>query len=73
MSELLAIAQKAVQLYAESHPRPSQVNQTQAAQMLGVSKATVCRLVRSGTLRLNACGMIPIGEIDAALSVQKAA
>lgn len=62
---------QAIRLYAESHPRPSQVNQAQAAEMLHVSRATVSRLVKAGVLRLNACGMIPISEIDSALQVRK--
>jgi len=69
-NEQIEIATAAVRRYAESHPRPSQVNQTQAAEMLGLSKATVCKLVRNGTLKLNACGLIPIAEIDRALSAQ---
>ena len=35
--------------------------------MLGVSRATVGRLLKAGTLRLNKCGLIPIAEIDKAL------
>lgn len=64
----LEIAVKAVRLYAESHPRPSQVTQTQAAEMLGLSRPTVSRLVKSGQLKLNRCGMIPMSEIDKVLS-----
>lgn len=33
----LRIATRAVRLYAESHPRPTQVTQTQAAEILGVA------------------------------------
>lgn len=56
----------AVQLYADKHPRPTQVSQTQAAQMLGISRWKVGAMVTAGTLRLNACGMIPIELVDAA-------
>lgn len=63
----LRIAHRAIQLYAESHPRPPQVNQKQAAEMLGVSARTVHNLLKSGTLRLNKCGMIPIAQVDAVL------
>ena len=42
----LDIAIKAVRAYAEMHPRPTQVNQTQAAQMLGISHPIVRKLVR---------------------------
>jgi predicted DNA-binding protein (UPF0251 family) len=61
-----SIALKAIQLHADMHPRPTQVTQTQAAEMLGISRDTVRRLVRSGVLRLNHCGMIPVELVDAA-------
>lgn len=67
MSEILDVAIKAIRLYAEMHPRPSQVTQLQAAEMMGVSRATISRMVKAGTLRLNKCGLIPIAEIDKAL------
>jgi len=67
MSEELTIARRAVQLYAESHPRPPQVNQKQAAEMLGVSTRTIHNMIKHGTLKLNRCGMIPIEQIDAVL------
>lgn len=63
MSEL-EIATRAVQRYAEQHPRPTQVNQKQAAEMLGVSARTVHNMLKAGLLRLNKCGMIPIELID---------
>lgn len=69
----LQIAIKAVQMYAEMHPRPTQVNQSQAAEMLGISYPTVRKLVRSGILPLNRCGLIPIEAIDRARAEQKAA
>lgn len=69
----LEIAQQAVRLFAESHPRPTQVTQAQAAEMLGISRPTVSRMVKAGTIRLNACGMIPIGEIDRVLDGRRAA
>ena len=67
-SEVLAIAAKAVRLYAESHPRPVSVNQKQAAGMLNVSKPTVCRMVKTGRVKLNSLGQIPISEIDRLLA-----
>lgn len=67
MSEI-EIAVKAVQIYASRHPRPCQVNQKQAADMLGVSARTVYNMIRAGTLKLNKCGMIPIEMIDAVLA-----
>ena len=68
MTEPLEIAIKAVQLYAESHPRPSQVTQTQAAEMLGISRWTVRRMIEAGTLKLNRCGLIPVSQIDRVLA-----
>lgn len=64
----LDIAVQAVRIYAESRPRPSQVTQSQAAEMLGLSRPTVGKMVRSGKIRLNACGMVPIGEVDRLLN-----
>jgi hypothetical protein len=61
----LRIAVPAVRLYAECHPRPTQVTQTQAAEMLGVSTRTVRNYIRAGLLRLNGCGYLPIEAIDA--------
>lgn len=63
----LEIAIKAVRYYAETHPRPSQVTQSQAAEMLGLSRQTVSKMVRVGTLKLNKCGLIPTAEIDSVL------
>jgi hypothetical protein len=54
-----------VRLYVETHPRPTQVNQRQAAEMLGVDPKTVQRLLRAGLLRLNGCGQLPIESVDA--------
>jgi DNA-binding transcriptional regulator LsrR (DeoR family) len=67
---LIECATRGAQIYAEQHPRPSQVTQVQAAQMLGVSAQTVGRMVREGRLSLNGLGMIPISEIDRALLVK---
>lgn len=63
-SEALSIAEKAVRMYAESHPRPTQVNQSQAADMLNMSRPTVRALLNHGSLKLNDCGMIPIEMVD---------
>jgi predicted DNA-binding protein (UPF0251 family) len=60
--ELAAI--KAVQLYAETHPRPPHVTQKDAAEMLGLSAPTVKKLINSGKIKLNDAGLIPITEID---------
>ena len=69
--ECIQIALKAVQMYSESHPRPVQVTQQQAAEMLGISRHTVAKLIRSGAIRLNKFGYIPINEIDTAISAPK--
>lgn len=70
MSEMEAVAARAVQLYAEAHPRPSQVTQDQAAEMAGVSRATIHRMVKAGQLKLNKFGRIPTAEVDRAIEVK---
>ncbi len=69
----LQIAAKAVQMYAETHPRPTHVTQDQAAEMLNLSRDTVRKLLRSGAMALNDCGMIPIESVDSVRSARKAA
>ena len=64
MTEHIEIAVQAVRLYAETHPRPPHVTQKQAAEMLGLSAPTVGKLVRSGRLKLNGAGLIPILQVD---------
>lgn len=61
----LRIAHRAVQLYAETHPRPTHVTQIQAAEILGVSTRTVRNYIHAGKLKLNRCGMLPIEAVDA--------
>ncbi|MBX9427956.1 helix-turn-helix domain-containing protein [Ralstonia pseudosolanacearum] len=68
----LKTALRAVQIYAERHPRPRHVTMTQAAEMLELSRPTVRKLVQSGRLRLNGCGLIPIEQIDRILSTDSA-
>lgn len=63
----IQLAVKAVQIYAESHPRPVHVNKVQAAQMLNIHPHTVTAMVKSGAIKLNKFGLIPISEIDNAL------
>lgn len=70
--EELKIACKAVQLYAESHPRPVHVTQAQAAEMLGITARTVHTLVRTGKLKLNGIGRIPIAQIDELIAARNA-
>lgn len=62
------IAVKAVQIYAEMRPRPSQVTQDQAAEMAGVSRGTISKMIKSGRLKLNEFGRIPVSEIDRAIA-----
>ena len=69
---IIEVAAKAVQIYAESHPRPLHVNQVQAAQMLNKSHVTVRKMIRAGVIRLNDCGDIPISEIDRVLAAKAA-
>lgn len=68
----LDTAIKAVQLYAEMHPRPPHVNQQQAAEMLHLSHVTVRKMIRAGTIKTNEIGQIPIGEIDRVLQPRAA-
>ena len=72
MTEAIEIAVTAVRLYAETHPRPSSVTQKQAAEMLNVSAPTLGRIVKTGRLRLNALGRIPIGQVDALIAGEAA-
>lgn len=66
--QMLLIAQRAVALFEKQSPRPPQVNQKQAAEMLGVSARTMHNMIKVGTLRLNRCGLIPIDQIDLLLA-----
>lgn len=63
-TQALKIAIKAVQLYTEQHPRPPHVTMSQAAEMLHLSRSTVSKIMRSGKLRYNGCGLIPIEQVD---------
>ena len=68
----LETAIAAVSIYAESHPRPPHVTQAQACDMLRLSAPTVRRLIRSGALRLNSAGMIPVAEVDRLIEARAA-
>jgi excisionase family DNA binding protein len=61
---------RAFEFYAARRPRPVQITITQAAQMLGLSRPTVRNLMKAGKLKLNACGQIPIEQVDALLLAQ---
>ena len=66
--ETMEAAVAAVRLYAETHPRPPQVTQKQAADMLSFSQPTITKMVRSGMIKLNKLGQISISEIDRVLT-----
>lgn len=70
LSELdaLQIATKAVEIYAMRHPRPPHVNLTQAAEMLGVSRPTLSKLLLFYRIKRNKCGQIPIEAVDRLLA-----
>lgn len=72
-NNVLEVASKAVRMYAETHPRPPHVTQRQAAEMLHLSAPTVGKLVKSGRLRLNGTGLIPIAQVDALIAGEQAA
>lgn len=67
----IEIARKAVQLYAEQHPRPPHVSQKQAGEMLGLSQPSIRKLMKSGVLAINDAGLIPIGMVDEAIALVK--
>jgi hypothetical protein len=62
--QIIEVAARAVQMYAETHPRPVEVTQKQAALMLGRSTPTIKKLIDAGKIKLNKGGLIPITEID---------
>lgn len=66
----LRIAVKAVRLYAETHPRPTQVTRRQAAEMLGKSERTVRTYIRARLLKPNRAGLLPIEDVDALRSAE---
>ncbi|WP_228384656.1 helix-turn-helix transcriptional regulator [Rhodocyclus gracilis] len=65
---LLDVAFQAVRIYAETHPRPLHVTLEQAAEMLGITVESLMKMMSSKKLRINECGLIPIGDIDRALA-----
>lgn len=66
--EALALAIKAVEIYAGRHPRPPHVTITQAAAMIGRSRPTTSQILKHHRVKLNSCGQIPIEEIDKLLA-----
>jgi len=69
-TEVLQIAVKAVQIYAESHPRPSHVTQKQAAEMLDITAPTFKKMLLNGQIKLNRCGKVPIEQIDQVIAAR---
>ena len=63
-ADIIRIVHRALETYEARHPRPIQVNMKQAAEMLGLSQPTVRKLMQFGKLRFNACGLIPIEQVD---------
>ncbi|RQN35028.1 helix-turn-helix domain-containing protein [Paraburkholderia tropica] len=70
-AEILRIAHRALELHAAQHPRPPHVTISQAAEMLGLSRRTVSKMLHAGQFRLNRCGRIPIEQIDLVHSMER--
>jgi hypothetical protein len=68
--QLARVAARAVRLYAETHPRPTQVTQRQAAEILRVDPKTIYNYIRAGKLKLNRGGYLAIEDVDAIRSSQ---
>ncbi len=47
--------------------KPTHVTQIQAAEILQLNRSTVNKLVKSGQLKLNACGKISMKQLELAL------
>ncbi|MEX3527073.1 MAG: DNA-binding protein [Burkholderia sp.] len=60
----LDIALRAYEIFSARHPRPVQVTIGQAAQMLGLDRKTVSKIMKTGKLQFNDCGLIPIEQGD---------
>ncbi|AXF09720.1 DNA-binding protein [Paraburkholderia graminis] len=69
--EILTMAGRAVDLYEAQSPRPVHLTIKQAATMLNVSSPTVSKMLKSGQLRFNRCGRIPIEQIDLAIALSR--
>ena len=59
-----AVAEALLKMPKSDQPRPLHVTQKQAAQITGLSTKTISRMLKSGSLTLNAAGLIPILQID---------
>ena len=71
ISTIVTCAWRCVQCSSTPRRIHAQHNtQTQAAEILGVSTRTVRNYIRSGRLKLNGCGLLPIEAIDVIRSSQ---
>jgi len=70
-ADVLAIATKAVEIYAARHPRPPHVNLSQAAKMVGVSIPTLKKRLLFYRIRSNKLGHIPVEAIDRLLAANE--
>lgn len=61
---LIVDIQDIIQIVIDMRPRPTHVNITQAAEMLGKSAPTVRKYIKDGIIKLNKANLIPITEID---------
>lgn len=68
--QVARIVARGVRLYAETHPRPTQVTRLQAAEILHVDPKTVYNYIRAGKLKLNRAGFLAIEDVDAIRSSQ---
>lgn len=59
-----AVAEAIKKLPRENQPRPFHVNIKQACEMTGCGRSKIDGLIKSGILKLNQAGLIPIGQID---------
>lgn len=64
--EILRIIDEAISLFEKREKRPVHVTGKVAATMLGVSPRTISNMLKTGELRYNRCGRIPIEQIDMA-------
>lgn len=53
-----------MRLYADTHPRPTEVTHVQAVEMLGASPKTIPNYIIAGKLKLNGYGQLPIEAVD---------
>lgn len=65
LAEVIKLAAaEAARVALAMHPQPAQVNQKQAAEMLGYSEPTIRKMILDGKIQLNNVGQVPISEIN---------